>query len=102
TYGSGATAGMVTSTALTRNSSSTAVQKLTYVYYGSGDANGSAGDVELVISTADTGAAPVVTYMRYYTNSSGDQVKYIIQGNSFDRLALATSVTTQDPNDGDF
>jgi YD repeat-containing protein len=101
TYGSGATAGLVTSatqrTSTNGGSTSTTNRITNYTYYGAGDPNGTAGSIETLTTTDGAGNVLDTEYYRYYTSDSATGytggLKYQFSGNSYARL-LAAGLTT--------
>jgi RHS repeat-associated protein len=88
-------AGMLAGVSLSQNG--TVVRQAVYTYYGTGDANGSPGDLEFEQVEDGSGSVIDTSYFRYYTSSSSDLsthgyldgLKYWFSPQSYDRAAAA-------------
>ena len=70
---------------------------MTYAYYGTGDAAGSAGDLALVTTVTATGDVEG-SYMRYYTSDTGNgytnALEYLVTNDSYLRMLANNSLNS--------
>jgi RHS repeat-associated protein len=94
-------AGLLSNVTLRRKVNSggwTTVRQVAYSYYGTGDSNGTPGDLEFAVVKDTAGTALATSYYRYYldgaTGGFAHGLKYAFSPDSYNRLVAAYSSPT--------